>query len=446
MTDAPPTDITLQMRDPMIKPSLEALSPAAVLSQSIILPCGAMLPNRLAKAAMSEQLGDATQAPTEGLVRLFGRLAAGGAGLLITGNVMIDRSALGEPGNVVVEDDRDLPLLQRWAAAATAVGVPIWPQLNHPGRQSPAFLSPEPVAPSAVQLTLGRGAFARPRALTVAEIEALIIRFATTASVLKRAGFTGVQLHGAHGYLISQFLSPLVNQRTDDWGGTPEKRLRFLLAIVAAVRAAVGRDFPIGVKLNSADFQKGGFEEAESMAVIEALETAGIDLLEISGGSYESPVFMTAVQASTRRREAYFLEYAERVRAKTRLPLMVTGGFRSAAAMSDAVRTGAADIVGLARPLALEPDLPRRLLQGESVASLVEPRRTGLRQLDSLAEILWYNHQLQRMGAGREPDPNLGPWRSIVVGLLVNCRNGLRRLPIFRQWARGWPWRNLSDR
>lgn len=404
------------------------LTPAG-LAQPLTLPCGAVLPNRLAKSAMSEQMGDARHAPTDDLVRLYGRWAAGGIGLLITGNVMVDRTALGEPRNVVVEDDRDLAALSAWAAAATDRGVPIWVQLNHPGRQSPRFLSPEPVAPSAVPLAVP-GGFAPPRALTEGEIERLIERFATSAAVFKQAGFSGIQLHGAHGYLISQFLSPRVNHRTDRWGGTPENRRRFLLALVAAVRSAVGPAFPIGVKLNSADFQSGGFDETESLAVAEALEAAGIDLLEISGGSYERPVMMAAVpvRESTRRREAYFLDFAEKVRARVGTPLMLTGGFRTAEGMASALGGGAVDLIGIARPLAIEPDLPGRLLAGQASVSQAEPHRTGIKRLDSLSEILWYGQQMRRMGRGLEPDPGLSAWGAIARGMLANGLSSLRRV------------------
>ncbi|HNH49411.1 MAG TPA: NADH:flavin oxidoreductase, partial [Myxococcota bacterium] len=239
------------------------------LSSPLSLPCGAVLSNRIAKSAMSEDLADRGNVPGERLFRLYRRWGKGGAGLLITGNVMIDRTALGEPYNVVVEDEKVLPALSAWAAAAREGGVEVWPQLNHPGRQSPRMLSPVPVAPSAVAVQLPGKAFAQPRALSSPEIEALVARFARAAALCKQAGFTGVQIHGAHGYLISQFLSPLSNLREDEWGGSPENRRRFLIEVVRAVRAAVGPTFPVGVKLNSADFQRGGFSEEESMEVVE---------------------------------------------------------------------------------------------------------------------------------------------------------------------------------
>lgn len=377
-----------------------------MIETSLALPCGVKLPNRLAKSALSEQLGTiGSHAPDERLVRLYRRWAQGGSGLLVTGNVMVDRRALGEPANVVVEDDRDLEALAAWAAAAKSEGAVAIVQVNHPGRQSPRTLSPRPVAPSAIGLKGMGGAFAVPRELTVDEIHDLVGRYAETARVCVAAGFDGVQLHGAHGYLISQFLSPLANQRTDAYGGSAENRRRFLLELVAATRAAIGADKVLSVKLNSADFQRGGFSEDESILVAKALEEAGVDLLEISGGTYEVGAMMGVTQReSTRQREAYFLEFAERLRGQVSLPLMVTGGFRTAAAMSAAIESGAVDVIGLGRPLAVDPDFPRLLLAGKSseVAN-IEPRSVGVRKLDAMAEVVWYTTQLWRMGRGLEP-------------------------------------------
>lgn len=370
------------------------------------LPCGAVLPNRLGKSALSEQLGNRKHAPDERLVRLYNRWAVGGAGLIVTGNVMVDSRALGEPANVVVEDNRDAAVLREWAAASKSGGAVALVQVNHPGRQSPRSLSPRPVAPSAVGLKGMGGAFATPRELTAAEIGDLVQRYAVTAKVVVDAGFDGVQLHGAHGYLISQFLSPRVNQRTDSYGGSAENRRRFLLEIVEATREAIGADKVLAVKLNSADFQRGGFTEDESTLVARALEEAGVDLLEISGGTYEHGAMMGVTQRdSTRAREAYFLEFAEKLRTEVSLPLMVTGGFRTREGMESALASGAVDVIGLGRPLALEPDFPAELLSGQvdAIKSVVA-RTVGVRKLDAMAEVVWYTTQLWRMGRGVEPD------------------------------------------
>ena len=377
-----------------------------MIETSLTLPCGVTLPNRLAKSALSEQLGTiGSHAPDGRLVKLYARWAQGGSGLLVTGNVMVDRRALGEPANVVVEDDRDLEALSAWAAAAKSDGAVALVQVNHPGRQSPRSLSPRPVAPSAIGLKGMGGAFAVPRELTAAEIQDLVARYAETARVCVEAGFDGVQLHGAHGYLISQFLSPLANQRTDQYGGSTENRARFLLEIAAATRAAIGADKVLSVKLNSADFQRGGFSEDESIVVAKALEAAGVDLLEISGGTYEVGAMMGVTKReSTRQREAYFLDFAERLRGEVSLPLMVTGGFRTKEGMDEAIATGAVDVIGLGRPLAVDPDFPRLLLAGKrSEVAGMEPRSIGIRKLDAMAEVVWYTTQLWRMGRGKEP-------------------------------------------
>jgi 2,4-dienoyl-CoA reductase-like NADH-dependent reductase (Old Yellow Enzyme family) len=384
-----------------------------LLAQPLRLPNGSALRNRIAKSAMSEALGSFDNHVTPQLPRLYRRWAASGIGLLITGNVMIDRRALGEPGNVALEDEADLALLQDWARAATEQGTQIWMQLNHPGKQSPKGLNRENVSPSAIPFRKDMAAFFdTPRELTAAEIEDIIRRFGVSAAIAKKAGFSGVQIHGAHGYLVSQFLSPRHNQRSDDWGGSAEKRRRFVLAVYAEIRRQVGAEFPVGIKLNSADFQRGGFTEEESLATIAALAAAGIDLIEISGGTYEAPAMTGASEApragSTVAREAYFLEFAEKVRAAVKTPLMVTGGFRSHAGMNAALASGALDVVGLGRLLALEPDAPAALLRAEDAKHRVRPITTGIKAVDRMAlmEVAWYARQLQRIANGREPRPN----------------------------------------
>jgi 2,4-dienoyl-CoA reductase-like NADH-dependent reductase (Old Yellow Enzyme family) len=387
------------------------MKPAEILAQPFTLPGGIIIKNRLVKSAMSEALATTNHRPTQLLVRLYKRWAEGGIGLCITGNVMVDRRAIGEPNNVVVEDDADLEILQQWAAAGTRHGTQLWMQLNHPGKQAPRGLNRETVSPSAVPFRpeLARF-FLTPRALTEAEIEEIITRFGTSAAVAKKAGFTGVQIHGAHGYLVSQFLSPHHNQRTDHWGGSEENRRRFVLAVLGEIRKKVGPGFPVGIKLNSADFQKGGFTEEESLDAIRALASAGIDLVEISGGTYEAPVMTGSKKPkeSTRIREAYFLEFAEKARAAVKIPLVVTGGFRTLSGMAGAIDSGAVDFVGIARLLAVEPDLPSRLLQGLEARQALHSISTGISAIDRMGmmEIAWYARQLHRMGQGREPKPN----------------------------------------
>ena len=406
------------------------------IASPLSLPSGATLPNRLAKAAMSEVLADpATGAPSEHHVRLYQRWGDGGAGLLITGHVIVDPEGRGEPGNVVVTDRRHLAGLARWAEAAQRGGARLWMQLNHAGRQAPRRVTRAPLAPSAVPVRGFAGAFARPRAMTDAEIRAVIERFAAAAAVAQAAGFHGVQIHGAHGYLVSQFLSPRTNLRDDAWGGDPARRMRFLLAVVDAVRAAVGPRFAVGVKLNSADFQRGGFTVDDAMDVARALERAGVDLLEVSGGNYESPAMAgsgelpAAQRASSREREAYFLDYARRIRGVTAMPLMLTGGMRTRATMDAVLGAGDVDVIGLARPLTVAPALPRALLTGEVAAAPTVRVRSRIRRLDDALQVFWYQAQIHRMARGDDPDLELGRMGALWRGLRASMLPVGRRAP-----------------
>jgi 2,4-dienoyl-CoA reductase-like NADH-dependent reductase (Old Yellow Enzyme family) len=384
------------------------------LSQPFTLNNGTVIKNRLFKSAMSEQLGTKDHNPSSGLVNLYKTWANGGLGLSITGNIMIDRQALGEPKNVVLDSQSDLEPFKRWAEAGKSNGALLWAQLNHPGKQIPNFISKEPVAPSAIALENGlEKGFNIPRALTEAEIHSIIEKFATSAALAKQAGFGGVQIHGAHGYLVSQFLSPRHNQRTDQWGGPLQNRMRFVLAVYDAIRQRVGSDFAIGIKLNSADFMRGGFSEEDSMTVVKALANAGIDLIEISGGTYESPS-MTGhkMKPTTQKREAYFLDYAEKVRNLVDTPLVVTGGFRSADGMNTALQSGATDLIGLARPLAVDPQLSNKLMADDNHAIELKRLTTGVKSVDRMAmlDVVWYEFQLARMARNKQPKPNLSEW------------------------------------
>jgi 2,4-dienoyl-CoA reductase-like NADH-dependent reductase (Old Yellow Enzyme family) len=402
------------------------------ISDELKLPCGAIIKNRIGKSAMSENMGSKGFVSNESLNTLYNRWSASGAGLLITGNIMINRKALGEPRNVVIEKSINDPNLKLWAAAGTKNNTHLWTQINHPGKQSPKYLSKQPVAPSAIPLKKPLDkVFATPRALTEEEIYDLIERYAYAAKVSKESGFTGVQIHGAHGYLVSQFLSPTHNTRTDQWGGTLVNRMRFVSEVYKAMRTEVGSSFPVSIKLNSADFQKGGFTKEDSMAVVQNLSEQGMDLIEISGGTYETPIMMegTRVKDSTKKREAYFLEYCEEVRKVVSSPLMLTGGFRTSEGMNAALNSGTCDMIGLARSLAINPDFPNQLLSGKDVISAVKPLTTGLKFLDKIIplEIIWYTEQLHLMGQGKEPDlarSTLGAAADMVYKL---GKNALKR-------------------
>lgn len=402
------------------------------LAQPLRLPCGAVLPNRLCKAAMTEGLADAHLRATPRLERLYRRWSEGGTGLLLTGNVQIDRFDLERPANVAIDGNGGRAELQAWARAGTAAGNHLWMQLSHAGRQSPRYVTGRPVAPSAVQLEV-LGNYARPRAVTEAEILDFVRRFAEAARTAREAGFTGVQIHSAHGYLLSSFLSPVTNRRTDAWGGSVENRARFLIETLRATRAAVGADFPVSVKLNSDDFRQGGFSHEDCLRVIELLNGERVDLLEVSGGTYEQPRLLgvsgaadtaAPVRESTRRREAYFIEYAERIRRVATMPLMVTGGFRSRAAMEEAL-AGACDVIGLARPLVSDPACSRKLLAREIDALPADERALNARgtawwsrlrfmpYVSAYAGIAWYYVQIFRLADGLPVDPALTPGRAL---------------------------------
>jgi 2,4-dienoyl-CoA reductase-like NADH-dependent reductase (Old Yellow Enzyme family) len=390
------------------------------------------LPNRFAKAAMTEGLADTRGRATPELTRLYETWGASGAGLLISGNVQVDTRHLERPGNVIVAGPQDahaMSALRAWTAAARRHHAGFWMQISHAGRQTPALVNPTPKAPSAVPLGLPGKNFGSPIPLAEEEIVDLVGRFANAVFVAREAGFTGAQIHAAHGYLISQFLNPRANRRTDAWGGSLENRARFLLEVVRAARAKVGADFTLAVKLNSADFQQGGFSPQDSVQVGQWLEQAGVDVLEISGGNYEQPKMMdmeglekadtTGLPASTARREAYFLDFALAMRQSVTLPLMVTGGFRTAAAMDEAVKSGIA-IIGIGRPMVTEPHAPKRLLEGapalEDKQSHVRlgggwlgprsPFKT-VRAINGFGLLYWQYQQLRRLGRGEEPDLRL---------------------------------------
>ena len=382
------------------------------ISSSFKLPNGSILKNRIAKSAMSENFGTRYHAPSSGLIHAYRVWTKGNPGLLITGNIMVDSKALGEARNVVVEDYKHFKELKEWAKAVEGTGVHLWPQINHPGRQAFAAINREVFAPSAVPLKMGGASkmFKTPKALSENDIWNIIKRFGNTARIMKEAGFTGCQIHGAHGYLVSQFLSPNSNIRTDKWGGTLENRTRFVLEIYREIRSQVGPNYPIGIKINSADFQRGGFTEEESIDVIQLLGNEGIDLIEISGGTYEKPAMIKGNRKkSTIEREVYFLDYIEKARKITNTPLMLTGGFRSVTVMENALASSKLDIVGLARPFCLYPELANQIFNG-SVKRFEAPiPKIGIHLLDKLGgvELPWYELQIHRLGKGKLPKKDL---------------------------------------
>jgi len=384
-----------------------------VLEEEMILPNGSTLKNRIAKSAMSENLSNKNNEPTPLLIEVYKKWAQSGAGLLITGNIMIDSKAIGEPRNVVVENRKNFEILKEWAESVNGTDTHLWAQINHPGRQAMEPINRDLKAPSAVPLKSGGrkdGSKKIPIALNESQILAIIEAFGNTAIILKDAGFSGVQIHGAHGYLVSQFLSPYSNIRSDKWGGSLVNRARFVIEVYRKIRARVGKSFPIGIKLNSADFQKGGFSEEESMEVVKILSKEGIDLIEISGGTYEAPAMMGKRKKSTIKREVYFMDYIQKASKITTTPLMLTGGFRTTSIMKDAIASNQLDIIGIARPFTVYPNIGNEIFNNSRINFNTKIKKTGVKGIDGAMNIIWYESQIKRLGKGKVPKPDLNPW------------------------------------
>lgn len=386
--------------------------PGVRLSDPLTLPCGLTLPNRIVKAAMTEALADGDNNPTQRLDRLYEQFAAGGPGMLLTGNVMVDRRHLERARNVVVDGATDRTALRRYAAAC--VSVPTIVQVSHPGRQTTRVVQPRPVGPSRAAAVGMAGLFAKPRGLTLAEIADLRRRFVDAGRSVVDAGFAGVQVHAAHGYLLSTFLSPVLNQRQDAYGVDLFGRARLLLEIVADLREALPASAAVGVKVNSRDTGEHSAEAVEALVSVAGwLQTAGADFVEVSGGSYESPALLgldrpAGGSGGEATSEAYFNDAAAAVARETLVPVLLTGGFRTRAAMESTLASGTAALIGVGRPLAIDPTLARKLLDGD-VDELPRPapRIGGPKQVQQLlgaaANSGWHRFQMERLGVGRAP-------------------------------------------
>ncbi|MDG2448517.1 MAG: NADH:flavin oxidoreductase/NADH oxidase family protein [Saprospiraceae bacterium] len=382
-----------------------------ILSQSFTLPNGSVISNRIVKSALSEGIAEANGRPSDALFNLYERWGKGGAGILMSGNTMVDKDHLVNANVMIAEDDEFLDDYKKLADSAQAYGTHLWMQINHPGRQAPIYLDKAPV--SASNIGMPSKLYLEPRPLPENEIEDLIERYGTAALIAKKSGMKGAQIHGAHGYLVNQFLSPLTNIRKDKWGGSLENRSRFVMEIYKNMRAKVGADFPLGIKINSADFQRGAFTEEESMEVIQMLDEAGMDMIEVSGGTYERAAMVgTQHKESTIKREAYFIDFIKKVRDKISSPLMLTGGFRTINTMEKAVDNGELDFVGLGRPFCVFPDVAKDLLSGKMMDCSVPDLITGVDKIDmtGILKTPWHQFQLVRMGKGLDPDPNMDLW------------------------------------
>ncbi len=379
------------------------------------LPCGEILNNRIAKAALTERLADTSHLPNSKHLQLYETWAKGGAGILLSGNIMIDERYLEAAGNVVAHPLSPEAPFKQWTKKVLDYGNHFWAQLNHAGRQATIFSTLQPVSASDVKLKK-MGLFAKPRPLKASEIEEIIQRFVNATVFCRRVGFSGVQFHAAHGYLLNQFLSPRTNKRTDQWGGSLDNRARLLLTIVEQSRKALGQEFPLSVKLNSADFQRGGFDEADALWVIKELEKRGLDLLEISGGTYENVTFFTKdnLKQSTKEREAYFLDFAQQVRKKSALPLMVTGGFRTLNFCNKVLANNELDIIGFGRPFLLDDRFPVGFLDG-TLQKVEEPEiKAPLAAYFDMAVAGFYDYQIERIAKGKKINLNYSGLQGVM--------------------------------
>lgn len=413
----------------------------ASLYEPLVLAGGAEIPNRIAKAAMEENMAEDGQLPGERLFTLYRTWSNGGAGLLVTGNVMVHAEAMTGPAGVVLDVRTPLEPFREWARAAKSGGAKVWMQINHPGRQVKAAMPGVAWGPSAVKVRAGKASrmLAEPTAMTEMQIAETIERFAVTARRAEEAGFDGVEIHAAHGYLLSQFLSPLANQRGDRWGGPLENRARLLLDIVRAVRAAVRPGFAVAVKLNSADFQRGGFDADDARRVIDMLAPLGVDLVELSGGSYESPAMSgravesdRAADAHTLAREAYFLELARELAATSPLPLILTGGITRRPVAEEVVASGV-DVVGMGTALAVDPELPHKWRTSNEAKVTLAPVKIEDKAIASAAAMSRVRYQLRRLGRGVGTRPGINPKLALGIDQLREHR-ALRR---YRNWLWG---------
>jgi 2,4-dienoyl-CoA reductase-like NADH-dependent reductase (Old Yellow Enzyme family) len=376
---------------------------------------------------MTERLAGKNHLPNQKHETLYGKWAEGHEGVLISGNVIIDKSHLESAGNIVADINSRVDDFTLWVKRTQQSGCQLWIQLSHAGRQTNIFTNTRPLSASNVKLKKF-GFFGSPRPMTQDDIMHVIDKFGHAADILKSSGVSGIQIHSAHGYLLSQFLSPRTNKRHDDWGGNLMNRSRLLLEIIKRVRTTVGADFPISVKLNSADFQRGGFQEEESLQVIKWLEEASVDLLEISGGTYEHSEMLLGddrIKASTRQREAYFITFAEKVRSISKIPLMVTGGFRSRAYCNEVLSTNKLDFIGVARPFLVNGNFVTDFLTGKVDEVNVPTIRTGTKGFEDMAEGGFWDYQIERLANGKQPDLTLSPKKAAFKLIMKEMSKGL---------------------
>lgn len=322
------------------------------INKKLKLPCGYVVKNRIAKAACTEHLAENNGNPNEKHFKLYSVWK--GLGLNLTGNIMLDRENLEGEGNIIIDEKTPFDLVKKWANS----GENLWLQIGHAGAQS---LSKKALSPSGIQIKSRNRSFTKPIPMTLEEIENLKSRYCYVSKLAKEAGFKGIQIHSAHGYLLNQFLSPNLNIREDKYGGSLENRMRLLLEIIQEVRIEVGNEYPISVKMNSSDGNSRRLTEEDRIKICLELEKVGVDLIEISGGSAIKPL-MKGIE----REVNTFAPFAYKLREKgLKCPLMLTGGIRDVNTMNKLIEEGIVDIIGLGRPLLANPNLGVELLNGK---------------------------------------------------------------------------------
>ncbi|HWR58130.1 MAG TPA: NADH:flavin oxidoreductase [Thermodesulfovibrionales bacterium] len=331
---------------------------------------GLNLKNRLVRSATYEKRANEDGFVTEGVIELYEELASGGIGFIITGNALVHPSGRSVAQMLCVHSDIYIQGLRKLTTAVHSLDGLIAVQLVHGGRQSfPILLGGnDPIAPSAVYDTSTR---IMPRAMTDPEIWDIVDAFADAARRGRISGFDAVQIHGAHGYLVSEFLSPHTNRRDDYWGGDEERRFHFLEELYKAMRKEVGEDYPLMIKMNADDLIDGGLKADEAVRIAMRLEEMGLDAVEVSGGMYESGRKTAQPDIMRREEEAYFRRYGGMFKSKLEIPVMLVGGMRSQSVMEDVLQKGEADMISIARPLIREPNLPNRLKEGKEKADCI---------------------------------------------------------------------------
>ena len=398
--------------------SQQARNPKAVLGCPLELPCGVILKNRLIKSAMSDSLGDGQGNPTETQMRLYERWADGGAALSLIGEVQGSPFYPEKPGNLVLIPDANLEAMQALAKRGSTNGAHIWPQLGHAGALSHLPIS-RPKGPSALDVEGLHCA-----GMSLKDIRELPGTYARTAKLAKEARFGGVQIHAGHGFLFSQFLSPLFNHRSDAYGGSVEGRFRIIGEVIESVRQAVGAEYPIGIKINSTDKLVGGLTEGDAMEVVRMLDQTSIDLIEISGGTY----FPGAASSSDGRSSngPYFTDFAKRAKEVTSIPVMVTGGFETREQAVTVIESGCTDAVSLARSMVLNPGLANLWLSdigGDPEFPVFDaPPRGGV--------TAWYSMRLTALGEDNETRFDSSPAAALEAYELRDaerCKTWLKR-------------------